>query len=80
MSIDDQLTNAVLNIAVIRGARGLTCLELARNCSLKSAKRINDLEDGRGKISIDELICIADYFGVSIDGLLKQKAKIVFEP
>lgn len=79
MSIDEQLANAVLNIAVIRGARGINALELARNCSLRSAKRVSELEDGRGKLSIEELITIADYFQVSIDGLLKQKAKIVFE-
>lgn len=76
---DEQLDNAMLNIAIIRGARGLSQLELTRVCNLKSSKRVNDLESGRCRLSIDELIKIADYFGVSIDGLLKRKAKIEFE-
>lgn len=75
---DSQLDNAMLNIAIIRGARGLSQLQLARDCNLKSAKRVNDLESGRCRLSIDELITIADYFHVSIDGLLKRKAKIEF--
>ena len=79
MSIDDQLKNAALNIAVIRKAKGVSALDLSRDCGLKSQKRVNDIEEGRGRLSIDELIKIADYLGVSIDGILKKTAKITFE-
>lgn len=37
-------------------------------------KRISDIEEGRGKPSIEEISSICDYFGYPIDDMMKRKA------
>ena len=46
------------NLKVIRTLHGITAKELCENCSLRQIKRIDDIEDGRGKPSLDEVSVI----------------------
>ena len=79
MSIGDQLENAAINIKTIRMSRNIAGLALSNGCNLRSAKRVSEIEEGRGKLTLEELIAIADFLDVSMDGLLKKKAKVIFE-
>ena len=69
-------TNFINNIRKIRMCEGVTASELSKRCKLKQMKRISDIEDGRGKPSIDEVISICKELNFKIDAMLNGKVKI----
>ena len=67
------------NCRVLRALRGLSGCEAGEGIGLKNGKRMIDLEYGRANPTIEELIAISKYFGVSMDNILHKKALVSFE-
>jgi transcriptional regulator with XRE-family HTH domain len=70
------------NLVRLRGLRGISASELTVELQLKSPKRISDIEEGRGKITLDEACKICKFFGYNIDEMLYKEARatISFDP
>ena len=64
-----------LNIKVLRRLTGITSNELSKKLFLKP-KRISDIEDGRGKITLEEIDKISIYFNVTISDILHNKLSL----
>lgn len=62
------------NLRTIRDARGKTSKELSIDLKLRQQKRISDIEEGRGKPTLEEINTICNYFGYPIDDMIKRKA------
>jgi transcriptional regulator with XRE-family HTH domain len=61
---------------ILRTSRpGLTQDKLAIDLNFKGKQRISDLENGKYEPSVEDLIIISDYFGVTIDFLITGKEK-----
>ena len=67
------------NLSEIRQAKRLSAKELAIKANLKQQKRINDIEEGRGSPSLDEVYSICKVLQISIDDMLNKSIKIKFE-
>jgi len=57
----------------LRQQRGLTLRELAPELGIKSRSHISDMETGKRKPSLDLLVKIMAYYGVSCDQLLNDE-------
>lgn len=62
------------NLRIIRKVREKTSKELSIDLNMKQMKRISDIEEGRGKPSLEEIHAISNYFGYPIDDMLNKKA------
>ena len=58
---------------------GLTAKELSKRCGLRQMKRIADIEDGRGKPDINEVVNICKELNIKIDAMINDKVKIKYE-
>lgn len=67
------------NLKTLRKVADKTAKEVSEELKLKQQKRISDIEEGRGKPSFEEINTICEYFKVSIDAMIKQKANIKIE-
>lgn len=67
------------NCRVLRALRGLSGCEAGTDIGLKNGKRMIDLEYGRANPTIDEVIAISKYFGVTMDNLLHKEAIVTFK-
>lgn len=56
-------------LKMLRTQNKVTMLELATAVGLKSKSTISELENNNSSPSIDTLVAMADYFGVSLDYL-----------
>lgn len=63
------------NLKVLREKKGLTTIELAGEIGL-SGRSLFSFEKGTNSPSLEELVKIADFFGVTLDGLVFGKKKI----
>jgi len=72
-------TNFINNIRKIRTCEGITANELSKKCELKQMKRIADIEDGRGKPSIDEVVMICKELGFKIDDMINGEVTITYQ-
>lgn len=63
-------------LRALRKRRGLTMRELADALDLRSHGSIGDFESGRSQASIELIIKIADFFGVSLDQLLRDDVEL----
>ncbi len=63
------------NLVKLRGLRSISARELTSELQLKSPKRILDIEDGKGKLTLEEVCEIAKFFGYGIDEMLYKEAK-----
>lgn len=66
------------NLVKIRSFRGLIAKDLSEKCGLRQLKRIADIEDGRGKPTLEELISICAFLGVKLDDMLYNIPTITF--
>ncbi|MFN8488376.1 MAG: helix-turn-helix transcriptional regulator [Caldilineaceae bacterium] len=60
----------------LRQGRSLTMRELASHLDIQSHSHFVDMENGRSLPSIELLVKIADYFGVTTDQLLRDDQEI----
>ncbi len=60
----------------LRQKQGLTVRTLAAIFEMKSHSHIADMENGRSLPSVELLVKIADYFGVTTDQLLRDDQEI----
>jgi len=69
-------TKFIKNLKIIRTCEGMTAKELSKKCKLRQLKRIADIEDGRGKPSLDEVIAICKELNMKIDPMLNETVSI----
>lgn len=67
------------NLKTLRISRGITAKELSEQAEMKQAKRISDIEEGRGKPTFDEVYTISLIFAMSLDKLLFQELRITVQ-
>lgn len=65
------------NIVKIRSSQSLSGRELSEKANLKQKKRINDIEEGRGTPSLDEVCSICRTLGYNIDDMLYKEASVI---
>jgi transcriptional regulator with XRE-family HTH domain len=66
------------NIRLLRGVQNLSGKSLSLLLGLNKS-RINNLELGQHRPTLDEVQAIAKYFDVTIDDLLNKRAVVRFE-
>ena len=64
-------------LRILRKQQGLTIRQLAAIFEMKSHSHIGDMENGRSKPSVDLLLKIADFFGVTTDQLLRDDQDVI---
>lgn len=67
------------NLIILRAYHNLSAEKLCEQLGFTRPKRVSDYEIGRLHPSFDELRKIAKYFDLTLDQLLYQKAKVIFE-
>lgn len=72
-------SNFINNLRIIRMCEGITAKELSKRCGLRQLKRIADIENGRGKPSIEEIVSICKELNFKIDAMLNDKVKINYQ-
>lgn len=68
------------NLARVRAFKGLSAAEIADRANLRQKKRCADIEEGRGRPTIEEIAVICDVLHVGIDEMLYRTPRITFEP
>jgi len=63
-------------LRILRTRRGLTVRELAAEFEMKSAGHISDMENGRSKPSVELLLRMVDFFGVTTHQLLRDELEV----
>lgn len=58
------------NLKIVRASKGLTAKELSKKCDLRQMKRVADIEEGRGKPTLVEVVSICTELNVTIDNML----------
>lgn len=64
------------NLRIIRKMTDKTSKQLSEDLNMKQMKRVADIEEGRGRPTLEEINAICNYFGYSIDDMMKRKATI----
>lgn len=72
------LNNFKDNLKKIRSAKGFSASELSDKCNLRQKKRVSDIEEGRGKPSLEEVVKICDILDVKIDDMLNKKIYVTY--
>lgn len=67
------------NLKKARYIMELTGKDLSLAAGLRQQKRISDIEEGRGKPSLEEVYNICDVLQQPIDKMIKCEAKIVIQ-
>ena len=62
----------VLNLMYLRKKHGMTQQEIAELVGLKNKSSISLIEAGKYELSVDNLEKLADFFGVTMDQIVKQ--------
>jgi len=63
-------------VRTLRKQRGLSLRVLAADLGLATHSHLDRIESGENKPSADLILKIADYFGVSIDRLMRDELEI----
>lgn len=66
------------NLQKVRRSKALTAKELSKLCESKQLKRIADIEDGRGKPTLDEVYIICEILKVSMDCMINKNVEVNF--
>jgi len=68
------------NLRTLRKTTDKTSKELSEDLGMRQMKRVSDIEEGRGRPTLEEINATCTYFEVSIDDMIRRKAvhKIVF--
>lgn len=72
MQLCKDLPQYVRNIKFLRKKNGFTQSEIAELLGYRGKQGYGAVETGNSGISVDNLIKLADYFGVTLDQLVKQ--------
>lgn len=67
------------NLRILRAGTKISGVELARKLGIKSGSRITEIEYGKGTPTMEEVVLLSKYFGVSLDDLMDKNAVIKFE-
>lgn len=67
------------NLRKARFIKELTANELSKAAGLRQVKRISDIEEGRGKPSLDEVHSICVALDQDVSDMLYREGKIVIE-
>lgn len=67
------------NLKNTRSASGITGSELSNALGFARQKRIADIEEGKGRPSLEEVSKICKHFNVSIDDMLYRTAQVTIE-
>lgn len=62
----------VNNLKFLRKSHGLTQEDMAKFLGYKGRQGYNEVENGKVKLNVDDLEKLADFFGVSMDQIIKQ--------
>jgi transcriptional regulator with XRE-family HTH domain len=65
------------NLKKARYLKEMTAVELSKAAKLRQAKRVSDIEDGRGHPTLDEVYSICHVLEQPIDFMLTREAKIL---
>ena len=66
------------NLRILKGSTKITAVKLAEEMGLKSGARFTELEYGKSSPTVEEIMCIAKYFNVTMDDLMNKEAIIKF--
>lgn len=66
------------NLKKARYIKELSAKDLSIKAGLRQQKRISDIEDGRGRPTLEEVFAICEILEQPIDGMLKSEMKIVY--
>ncbi|WKY44434.1 helix-turn-helix transcriptional regulator [Eubacteriaceae bacterium ES2] len=58
--------------ASLRDAKGITDYRVSKETGIPTAT-LSDWKTGRSKPKVDKLLILADYFGVSVEDLIKKE-------
>ena len=64
------------NLRMARYIKEMTSKELSVAAGLKQQKRVSDIEDGRGKPTLEEVIALCNILSQPIDFMLNNTAKM----
>lgn len=67
------------NLARVRAFKGMSAEQVADRADLRQKKRCHDIEEGRGKPTLEEVAIICDVLHVGIDDMLYRHPRITFE-
>lgn len=67
------------NLKKARYLNEMTSKELSEKAGLRQLKRVADIEEGRGKPTIEEVYSICEVLKQPIDSMLNREGKIVIE-
>ena len=67
------------NLKKARYIQDLTAKDLSEMAGLRQQKMIADIEEGKGKPSLDEVFAICQVLNQPIDAMLKNEGKITIE-
>ncbi len=63
-------------LRALRKQRGLSLRQLASLLEVNSYSHLSEIEGGRSKPSVELLLRLADFFGVTTDQLLRDELEI----
>lgn len=64
------------NLKKARNIKELSAKDLSNECGLRQQKRIADIEEGRGKPSIEEVYKICEVLGQSMEMMMKYSGRV----
>lgn len=67
------------NLRKARYIQELSAKDLSIKCGLRQQKRIADIEEGRGKPSIEEIYAICEALNQPIDFMLNKESEMTIE-
>ena len=67
------------NLMKVRISKGISGKELSERANLRQKKRVNDIEEGRGKPSLEEVCSLCKELNVNIDSMLYKVAEVSIE-
>lgn len=68
-----------INLKLARYIKEMTAKELSVAADLKQQKRVADIEEGRGKPSLEEVRILCNILGQPIDHMLNNTAEMKLE-
>lgn len=74
----DQYQKFRRNIRILRAGMDLSAEQVSKKLGMKHPKRFIDLEYGRMNPKTEDILCISEFFGVTLDNLIYRSACITF--
>lgn len=67
------------NLKKARYLMEMSAKELSQKAGLRQLKRVADIEEGRGKPTLEEVYSLCEVLGQPIDDMLKKEGKMKIE-